>query len=232
MGIVTFIIIEDDKHIKNKTDNKFTLPIEVFKSKEVWLVAGNIFFSYSIYCGLTYMMPFLQSKYSVTAVLIGLYSIINQYGIKILAGPISGYLADKTFKSSSKYFRFGFLFIILIMITMILFIDKDINITAYFVIIIVFSSFVNSMKALFFAPVEEIGIDKSIEGSAISFISFVGYSPLIFCYSLYGMILDNFGGVLGYKVLFMIITIFAILGLMINKKLISTINLKKINIEQ
>lgn len=231
MGVVIFIIIEDDKNIKNKNDNKFTIPTEVFKSKEVWLVAGNIFCSYSIYCGLTYMMPFLQSKYSVTAVLIGLYSIINQYGIKILAGPISGYLADKTFKSSSKYFRFGFLSIIIIMVFMILFIDKDININSYFVMIIIFSSFVNSMKALFFAPVEEIEIDKNIEGSSISFISFIGYSPLIFCYSLYGIILDSFEGIFGYKILFIIITIFAILGLIINKKLISTVKLKKVNIE-
>lgn len=229
MGIVSFIVLEKDEPIKTKKESNLSMPLEVLKSKEVWLVAGNIFCAYAIYCGLTYMMPFLRNTYSVSVVLIGVYSMINQYGIKMLAGPLGGYLADNKFKSPSKYFRFSFISIIFIMIFMIVLFNKDINVNICFIFVIVFAALVTSMKALLFAPMQEVEIDENISGPAISLASFIGYSPSVFCYSLYGNILDRFEGLLGYKILFSIIVVFGLLGLLINKKLIKVINSKAIN---
>lgn len=228
MGIISFIVLEKDEPIKIKKESNFSMTLEVLKSKEVWLVAGNMFCAYAIYCGLTYMMPFLQNTYSLSVVLIGVYSMINQYGIKMLAGPLGGYLADNKFKSPSKYFRFSFILIIIIMIFMIVLSDKGINVNICFVFVVVFAALVISMKALLFAPMQEVGIGENISGSAISLASFIGYSPTVFCYSLYGNILDRFEGLFGYKILFSIIIVFGLLGLLVNKKLIKVINSKAI----
>lgn len=228
MGIISFIVLEKDEPIKTKKESNLSLNLEVLKLKEVWLVAGNIFCAYAIYCGLTYMMPFLQNTYSVSVVLIGVYSMINQYGIKMLAGPLGGYLADKKFKSPSRYFKFSFTSIIFIMIFMIALPHKELSVNIGFIFVIIFAALANSMKALLFAPMQEVGIDENISGAAISLASFIGYSPLVFCYSLYGNILDRFEGLFGYKILFSIIIVFGLLGLVINKKLIKVINSKKI----
>lgn len=228
IGVVAFIVLEKDEPMKTKKESNLSVNLEVLKLKEVWLVAGNIFCAYSIYCGLTYMMPFLQNTYSVSVVLIGVYSMINQYGIKMLAGPLGGYLADKKFKSPSRYFRFSFTSIIFIMIFMIALPHKELSVNIGFIFVIVFAALANSMKALLFAPMQEVRIDDNISGAAISLASFIGYSPLVFCYSLYGNILDRFEGLFGYKILFSIIIVFALLGLVINKKLIKVINSKKI----
>lgn len=227
MGILVFIVLEKKEPIKAKKEMKFKFPLEVIKLKKVWLIAGNIFCAYAIYCGLTYMMPFLQSTFEVSTLLIGGYGLINQYGIKMLAGPLGGYLSDKKFKSTSKFFRFSFTSIIFIMIPMIVLSNKELNMGIGFTLVIIFSALVNSMKALLFAPMQEVGIDESISGSAISVASFIGYSPLVFCYSLYGNILDKFEGVLGYKILFCVLIGFGLLGLIINKKLMNLIELNK-----
>lgn len=227
MGIVAFIVLEKDEPIKVKKEINLSVNLEVLKSKEVWLVAGNIFCAYAIYCGLTYTMPFLQNIYNVNVVLIGVYGMINQYGIKMLAGPFGGYLADKKFKSPSKYFRFSFTSIIIIMIFMINLSHKEYSVNMVFLFVVIFAALSNSMKALLFAPMQEVGIDEKTSGSAISLASFIGYLPLVFCYSLYGNILDRFEGAFGYRILFSIIIFFAIIGLLINKELIKAANLKK-----
>lgn len=85
------------------------------------------------------------------------------------------------------------------------------------------------MKALLFALMQEAGISEELSGVAISLSSFIGYSPLIFYYSLYGSILDKFNGLLGYRILFLILIVFGIIGLIINKKLREIIVINKLN---
>lgn len=229
MGIITFITLDKDEPKKITNESKLSVPLEVIKSKEVWLVSGNIFCAYAIFCGITYMMPFLQNTYGVSILIIGAFGMINQYGIKMLAGPIGGYLADKKFKSTSKYFRFCFISVIVCTLLMIILSDKKFSIVVAFIFVIVFSTLVNSMKALLFAPMQEVGISEEMSGGAISLASFIGYSPLVFCYSLYGSILDKFEGLLGYRILFCIIIVFGLMGLIINKKLRSLINVNRMS---
>ena len=110
---------------------------------------------------------------------------------------------------------------------MIILSNGMINVNFGFVLIIIFGALVNSMKALLFAPMQEVGISEKISGSAISLASFIWYSPLVFCYLLYGRILDAFSGALGYKILFTITIGFGLLGLLINRKLMKEINENK-----
>ena len=63
---------------------------------------------YSVYCGLTYFIPFLSDIYALPAALAGVYGIINQYGLKMLGGPIGGYITDKVLHSATKYLRIAF----------------------------------------------------------------------------------------------------------------------------
>lgn len=43
------------------------------------------------------------------ATAVGMYGIINQYGLKMIGGPIGGFMSDKVHKSAAKHIRVGFL---------------------------------------------------------------------------------------------------------------------------
>lgn len=66
--------------------------VSALKNVNIWLVSFNIFFVYSVYCGLTYFIPFLEEAYALPAALVGVYGIINQYGLKMLGSPVGGFL--------------------------------------------------------------------------------------------------------------------------------------------
>lgn len=109
------------------------------KTKEIWLSAFTTFFVYAVFCGITYFIPFLENIYALPIALVGAYGVINQYGLKMVGGPIGGYLADKTFKSTSRYFSFCFKLIIIANIIMILLAKSKISIIVGFIFVIVFS---------------------------------------------------------------------------------------------
>lgn len=49
--------------------------------------------------------------------LIGVYGIINQYGLKMVGGPVGGLLSDKLFHSPTKYLRIDYLITAVVLIT-------------------------------------------------------------------------------------------------------------------
>lgn len=57
--------------------------------------------------------------------------------------------------------------------------------------------------------------------------SFIGYAPAMFCFSLYGYILDLNPGILGYKIVFGIMACFAFCGAVASVLLVKRINQRK-----
>ena len=155
-----------------------------------------------------------------TCDLVGAYGIINQYGLKMVGGPIGGFLADKKFKSSAKYIRVAFAVTIPAMIIIIMMPHKSMSVYSGMTMTLFFGAIIFTMRAVFFAPMEEIGVPKEITGAAMSIGSFIGYAPAMFCYCIYGSILDKTPGIEGYKHVFMLMTVFAVMGLVISSILV------------
>ena len=234
VGIVSYFLLEHDKiAIKDKNENansnKVALEnmIKALKMPQIWLVAFTIFFVYSVYCGLTYFIPFLKDIYGLPITLVGAYGIINQDGLKIVGGPIGGYLADKKCKSAAKYIRSAFAVTIVAMIIIIMMPHKSMSVYAGMIMTLGFGAIIFTMRAVFFAPMEEIGVPREMTGAAMSLGSFIGYAPSMFCYSIYGSMLDKAPGLDGYKHVFMLMTAFAVMGFAVSSILVSTINKRK-----
>ena len=83
--------------------------------------------------------------------------------------------------------------------------------------------YVPAVKALYFAPIDEMYIGKKLAGTASGIISIVGYSPEMFGYTLAGSLMDNNPGVAGFNMIFIATGIFSILGI------IGVVLLKKSN---
>lgn len=233
IAILTFFLLEPDAPVA-KTDhqgkavnaNKAAMDgvIRALKNKNIWLVSFNIFFVYSVYCGLTYFIPFLKDAYALPAALVGVYGIINQYGLKMLGGPVGGFITDKVLHSATKYLRYCFLIVAVVLIIFACLPHANMGIVLGMAITLSISAIVFSMRAIFFAPMDEVKVPREITGSAMSIGSFVGYLPGAFMYAVYGNILDRFNSsIAGYRVVFIVMAIFAILGCLLSMYILRTI---------
>lgn len=231
VGIAAFFVIEDDRDISKNNlekDKKSKVsPMVALKTKEIWLAAFTTFFVYAVYCGITYFIPFLENIYALPVALVGAYGVINQYGLKMVGGPIGGYLADKKFNSPAKYLRAAFLLCIVLLVIMVIAPHNSLNVYIGMTMTLVFGAIIFSMKATYFAPMGEINISEDITGAAMSIGSFIGYAPGMFAYSLYGNVLDNNPGLSGYRMVFMMMIGFAVLGVIVSTLLINAIKKNK-----
>ncbi|EAU0878689.1 MFS transporter, partial [Salmonella enterica] len=217
VGVITYFIVDGDDKVS--TDNAVDANRQVFmgikrviKSPNLWLASFCIFFVYSAYCGLTYFIPFLKDIYALPVALVGAYGIINQYGLKMVGGPVGGYLADKIAHSPVVYLKWTFLISAVAMLLFIQLPHDSMNVYLGMAATLGFGAIIFSQRAIFFAPMDEIGTPREFAGSAMAFGCIIGYMPSMFAYTLYGSLLDNFAGIRGYNYIFYVMVVFSLLG--------------------
>lgn len=232
IGIISYFLLEPDE-IKNVTDagekldkNKTALDgvIRALKNRNIWLVSFNVFAVYSVYCGLTYFIPFLKDVYALPAVLVGAYGIINQYGLKMLGGPVGGFLSDKVFHSATRYLKIVFAITGAALAAFSFLPHGSMNVYFGMLMTLSIGACVFSMRAIFFAPMDEVDVPREITGSAMSLGAFVGYLPGAFMYSVYGNILDRNPGMGGYHIVFLLMAVFAAAGFFLSSYIIGIIH--------
>lgn len=217
VGIITYFIVDNDDKKETSSASEANRQVlegikNVVKCPNLWLASMSIFFVYSAYCGLTYFIPFLKDIYALPIALIGAYGIINQYALKMIGGPLGGFLADKVAKSPTIYLKWTFLLSAIAMAIFIMLPHDSMNVYLGMIATLGFGAIIFSQRAIFFAPMDEIGTPRQYAGSAMAFGCIIGYMPSMFAYALYGSLLDNFEGIQGYNYVFSIMVTFSLLG--------------------
>lgn len=218
IGIITYCLVDDkDKIEKTAGIDKFVFTgiKYVMKDKRTWYAAFVIFFVYSTYIGLTYFIPFMKNIYALPVALVGAYGIINQYGLKLIGGVVGGFFSDKVFKSPLKYLRFTFLLVCIVVIIFAFLPHESINIYLGMTITLFVGAIVFTQRAVFFAPMDEIGTPREFAGSAMALGCLIGYMPSMFGYTLYGFFLDTFSGMTGFRFIFLCMAGFALMGFIV-----------------
>ena len=238
IGIIMYFMLEPDdapaptpvqtqENASSAKEKNTSGIMRTLKNKNIWLVSFNIFFVYSVYCGLTYFIPFLEEAYALPAALVGVYGIINQYGLKMLGGPVGGFITDKILHSATKYLRIAFVIVGVIVAVFAMLPHKSMGIFLGMFITLTISACVYSMRAIFFAPMDEVHVPREITGSAMAMGSFIGYLPGSFMYAVYSGILDKFEGLFGYRIVYLMMAVFAAGGFVLSTYIISTIKKDK-----
>ncbi|WP_047528880.1 MFS transporter [Pseudomonas sp. 11/12A] len=209
-----------------KAKNGWSNLLEAVKVPGIWLVSLNVFMVYIVYCGLTYFIPYLKEMYGLPVALVGAYGIMNQYFLKILGGPAGGFIADKQFKSTSRYLKWAFLALLPLMGVILLIPKSPSFIYAGMAATLSFALIVFSMRGVFWAPMGEVGIPQHITGSAFGIGCLIGYAPGMFAYVIYGTLLDHFPGQQGYNYVFSLMSVLAIVGFMVSTLLYRTVQKK------
>ncbi|MCG3101488.1 MFS transporter [Enterobacter cloacae] len=231
-GVITYFIVDDD-HVKNAEGSSANIETlkgikHVLTCPNVWLASFGIFFVYAAYCGLTYFIPFLKDIYMLPVALVGAYGIINQYALKMVGGPVGGFLADKVARSPTVYLKWTFLISAVAMMLFMQLPHQSMNVYIGMVATLGFGAIIFSQRAIFFAPMDEIGTPRQYAGSAMAFGCIIGYMPAMFAYTLYGWILDNFKGITGYNYVFSVMIAFSLSGFICSTLLVKRIKKQKV----
>tara|TARA_B100000767_G_C19745991_1_gene528532 strand:- start:755 stop:2023 length:1269 start_codon:yes stop_codon:yes gene_type:complete len=122
-----------------------------------------------------------------------------------------GLMADKS--RATLWINIGF---IIMIIGALIFasglVKSDLN-GLFFLSLIITTTGTYSLRTLYFAVLQEGNIPLAITGTAVGIISVVGYTPDIFIGPIMGYLLDSSPGILGYQQVYIMLTLFSLLGL-------------------
>ncbi len=215
IGILSFYFLKPlqvTETLNKKSSNVLTKSNfkKIMKIPSVWLLMVIILCAY-----VGYKMTDVFSLYAKDVML---YDDIEsaKVGTSLLymrpiIGVVIGLLADKT--RASLWLIIGFF---LTLITSLIFASGIINeqTTLLFGLSIGLMALgVYSARVLYFAAMEEGKIPLALTGTAVGFISIVGYTPDIFSGPMIGVLLDNSPGELGHQHVFLALAGFTIIGL-------------------
>ena len=231
-GVLCYFLLEDDEsaHVKSSGEkNKMALSnmMKAMKNPAIWLVALNVFAVYIVYCGIRYFAPYLSDIYGLPMVAASAYAIINSYVLKMVGGPIGGYVSDKVTHSAAKFIRNMFILVAAGLLLLIALSFGKHNVFVIIAIALVVSAFIFCQRSVFFAPMDEIDVPREITGSAMSLGSFIGYLPGAFMGIVYGHQLDVHPGVSGYRNVFIMMLVLAAVGFVISSVLVHVIHKKQ-----
>ncbi|MEP1855861.1 MFS transporter [Nonlabens ulvanivorans] len=216
IGVLLIIVLKDNPNQQTSspriisTRQVFNNYLKVLQLPSVWLLMIIILCAYT-----GYKITDIYSQYAneimgyneTEAAAIG----SNLLGIRIIIGIIIGLLADKTRSSLMMIISFA-ITIIGALIFALGFIEAHTTILFGFTIITVATG-VYAFRTLYFSAIQEGKIPMAVTGTAVGLISLVGYTPDIFMGPAMGILLDDSLGALGFQKVFLMLAIFALVGL-------------------
>lgn len=209
---LVFLMKEDAGKVTTESDDdKISLPMvgKVLKSPVVWILSIVILCGYGLKSSVSYFNPYLTEVVGVSAVNSGIFSIINNYLLLLLA-PVGGILADKGFKSTCKWLSVSFV-ILAVLFGGVLLIPSDISPMVASIYTLLPGAVTMMMYGVVFSSVSEAGISRTMTGTVIGISSIIGYLPDSIYSVLFGKWLDNKGAA-GYTNIFIFLVASGILG--------------------
>lgn len=178
----------------------------------VWIIAIVVLSCYSVYIGSTYLTPYMTEVLGVSATVAAAIAIVRSYVLQFLAGPTGGWIADKI---GSISFVIACCFVLIVTsLAAFTFLPASSSVIVIAVIMmLLFSVGIFAMRGIYFAPIDECKVPKSLVGTAIGVISVIGFFPDVYMNAIVGNLMDAYPGATGYKYVFFVMLGFAVIGL-------------------
>lgn len=183
---------EEVNEEKEKVSFKQTLAL--LKNPGLYLSSIIIFCTYGVFANQSFLTPYTTNVLGAAVTFAGGLAILRSYGLKLIGGPLGGWMSDKL-KSASKLQIIAYIGIGVSLFG-ILFAPVGGNSTVLIVTILmlVLSTFCFMARGSMWATVDEAGIPVELSGTAISIISLLGFSGAdIILPPLLGSWVDKYG---------------------------------------
>mgnify|MGYP001967719074 FL=1 len=224
LGIIAWFRLPQETLLKSGADTK-KANREVFEGMkvtlrlpEVWLAGAAGFTVYMAYTSLPFFITYLDELHALPILAISVFGILSTSGGRIAIAFPSGFIADRFFGGSAGGIRAG-LCLVIILSTIMLVLSPSNGPWLAMLAMLGLAFLFFFMRALYFAPFGEMGVPPRFSGSVIAVAAFVIYLPSAFAYLLWGLILDNYSGITGYRYLFGTLAVVATIGALIAHRL-------------
>ena len=185
---------------------------KVLKLPAVWIIALIVLSCYSVYIGSTYLTPYMTEILGVSATMAAGIAIVRTYVLQFVAGPTGGAIADKI-GSIPKVIACCFI-LMTVALAAFCFLPATPGMAMVAVLMMMlFCIGIFAMRGIYFAPIDECKVPKSLVGTAVGVISVIGFFPDVYMNALVGNLMDAFPGVTGYKYAFFVMLAFSVVGL-------------------
>ncbi len=226
--ILVWLFVKDSKGEEISVDNnekfEFRQVGGLLKNPSLWVFSLIVFTGYAIYSSASYFTPYMTDVIGISPTQSGYLSIIRQFIFYILA-PVSGIVADKIFKSTSKWFMILYIILILLYIGVI-FIPEGVSKSFVGIYSLLPGLFGLALYGIVFSVANEAKIPATVMGTAVGIVSIIGYSPDFFMPAMFGRWIDKATAInnvaSGYDKIFIFLAACCFVGLLasiyINRK--------------
>lgn len=164
----------------------------------------------------TYFLPMIQNTFGLSSGVMGFFGILNIGVMAMIASPLSGMMASWKFKSSPQWMAIVYFVVGVLALVMIVIPRNAGAMIPVICLALLISLCCYAVRAVYYAPIGEYGVDRGISATAMSLASTIGYSPSFFGYIIFGAILDNYSAEQAYNLIFIIMASFCALSVIVN----------------
>lgn len=216
-AVLLFFILRGNEKLEvtAKPEDQFHLSDlkTAMTTPSVWLISIACFCVYGVYSCTSFFTPYLTDVIGYSATQAGAFELVRGYVVMLFAAPLGGYLADKIFHSTLKWFVIGSTFLGVSILAVVL-IGPHANQIIIAVLTIIPGLFSMTLYGIMFSSMQEANIPLKIAGTAIGIASIIGYLPDMFLQTFFGSILDRYGDQ-GYNMIFLILAFLCLLTVIV-----------------
>lgn len=190
---------------------------KLLKSGIIWKIAGMIFATYFIASCLAYINPYLTQCMGLENGVVYAIGIVRMNVLIIVLSPVVGKAVDRA-GSSLNLITGSFVLLTVCFGILTCFYNRTNLCWGVVALIMAVSAATVSLRVIAYIPIHELGIPEEIQGTVIGIVSFIGYLPDSFYYSVMGKILDLCGN-RGFQIMFLVSGIIAVCGIWCSRSL-------------
>lgn len=220
VSVLIVILVENDSFKtdkiaveKSRNKNKgfyFKDVYLVIRNKLPYLIGAIIFFSYAVTWVIYYFGGFMEKNLKIDPVVVSSIMVAVLW-MRPVGGILGGFLADKIGKHKTLILglsgaAFSLFFISLLPC-------KDDYRGIFYILIVAGSVFIYAVRGTYWSLLGDSKIDNNIMGTAVGFISLLGYLPDVLIPYLTTILFDEFGAEFGYNAFFIIGSFFAAIAI-------------------
>jgi len=189
---------------------------KVMNLPQVWLLAIIIFCAYMLYLGSFDFPAYAERAYGQTKTFGAVLGTIRDW-MRPIAALGAGLLADRI--RPSRAIQGAFALLIFSFGAMALVKPSASLMWVLWMQVIISALAVFALRGVYFATMEETGVPKSLTGTTVGIVSFIGFAPDIFAHTLSGWFADTYGLYEGYRYYFTMLAFIATVGLVVALRL-------------
>jgi MFS family permease len=216
--LVLFVFPESKKTAEEKDAAKkkgeiisFKLFKEVLKYPHIWMCGVIVFCNYlSVSLG-NYINPYFVDGFKVSTAQAATLTTTSGALATVVSAYLGGIIADKI-GSRVKFMAGAFVGMTVFVLVMQFIPQNSSLLYVFFTFNVLFSFCAFCIKALYFSTIGDVKMPKHLAGASSGVISLVGYAPDMFIYLVIGSIMTNMGNAFGYRLNFILMTVFSVIG--------------------